>query len=110
MNPELFPCVIETRLTYDHGGTTGMHCNYPLGLFNSVQHVGQRVEIDRGQYPIAIDLSFRKGWALILDVTGCPMTKILLPDRVQTEYTEYRFYDHGKLYILDFRFDSIGAP
>lgn len=103
------PCVIETRLTFDHGGKTGMNCDYPLGLFNTVQYQGQRVEIDRGQWPISIELNWRDDWALISDVSGQSLTKIRVPEGVESDYREYRFYSYGKLYILEFRFDSIGG-
>lgn len=100
--------VIETRLTFDHGGQAGMTCNYPLGFFNTVLSVGHRVEIDRGQYPIVIELDYRPGgWAIITDVTGQPMTKVRLPEVVEPDFREYRFFFHGKLYILEFRIDSI---
>jgi hypothetical protein len=96
-----YPVVVETRLTYDHGGKMGMNCDYPLGLFNTLTHQGQRFEIDRGQWPIAVELGFRShGWALITDVSGQPMTKIRVPERVELDFTEYRFYSYGKLFVL----------
>lgn len=99
---------IETRLTYDHGGNTGMHCDYPLGLVNTIMSAGHRVEIDRGRWPITLELKFRpEGWALISDMTGQAMTKIRVPDAVELDFREYRWYFYGKLYILEFRFDSI---
>lgn len=108
---QMFPCVIETRLTYDHGGKIGMHCDYPLGLFNTVQYEGQRVEIERGQYPITLQLNFRPGWALISDVSGQPISKIRQPEESEPNYREYRIYFYGKVYILEFRFDSLpGEP
>lgn len=96
--------VIESRLTYDHGGRTGMHTNYPLGLFQNAES-GQNVEIDRGQWPITIQLDFRPGWALISDVSGQPMTKIRQPEIVAPYYDEHEFYFYGKLYILEIRLD-----
>lgn len=86
-----------------------MNCDYPFGLFNTVQYDGQRFEIDRGQWPISVQLEFRPGWAAVMDVQGMPMTKFRQPEGVEPDYREYRFYSFGKLYILEFRFDSIGA-
>jgi hypothetical protein len=102
-----FPCVVETRLTFDRGDRAGMHCDYPLGLFNNVQYEGQKFEVDRGRLPISVQLEFRPGWAAVLDVANVPMTKFRPPECVEPDYREYRFYSHGKLYILEFRFDSI---
>jgi hypothetical protein len=105
-----YPCTIETRLTYDRGEKVGMHCDYPLGLFNNVQCQGQKAEIDRGQWSIGILLDFRPDrWALISDVTSQPMTKIRVPAGVEPDFQEYQFYFYGKLYILEFRFDSISG-
>lgn len=98
--------VIETRLTYDHGGTIGMHCNYPCGLFSIVDQQ-QRVEIDRGQNPIYITMDWMSGWALITDLVGCPMSKIRQPEIVAPYYDEHEFYNYGKLYILEIRLHSI---
>lgn len=102
-----FPCVIETRLTFDHGYKTGMNADYPLGLFNNVTHQGQRVEIDRGRWPITLELEWRNGWALVSDVQGQPMWKFRPPETVEPDYREYRFFSYGKLYILEFRFDQL---
>lgn len=95
---------IETRLTYDHGGQTGMHCNYPLGLFNTTQS-NLRAEIDRGQWPIFLTMDWREGWALIEDVSGQAMTKIRQPEIVAPHYDEHEFYWYGKRYILEIRID-----
>lgn len=85
-----------------------MDCDYPLGLFNTIQYEGLRVEIDRGQWPISLMLDFRPGrWAVLTDVSGQPMTKIRVPATAEPDFTEYRFYFYGKLYILEFRFDSL---
>lgn len=105
--PNIFPCTIETRLTYDHGEKKGMTANYPLGLFNYVDRQGRRVEIERGQWPITLELEWRPGWALIAEVSGQVMWKIRTPESSEPDYREYRFHFYGKLYILDFRFDSI---
>lgn len=107
MKETRYPCVVETRLTYDHGGTTGMHADYPLGLFNTVTSAGRSVEIDHGQWPIMLQLDFRPGWAIIMDVQGTPMWKFRPPETVEPDYREYQFHSCGKLYILEFRFDSL---
>ncbi len=107
-----YPCVVETRLTFDHGGAVGMHCDYPFGLFTTMMYQGQSVEIDRSRNPIVLklgSLGHGEGWATLTDVTGEPMTKFRVPESVELGYREYRFYFYGKLYILEFRFDSIGG-
>ena len=100
--------VVETRLTYDHGGNVGMHCDYPLGLFNNIDMDSRRVEISHGRYPILLQLNFRPGWGILYDVSGQPMTKFRQPETVAPYYDEHEFYFDGKLYILEIRLDWMG--
>lgn len=96
--------LIETRLTYDHGGGVGVHCNYPLGLYNNTESNGS-CEIDRGRLPIRLQMDWQDGWALITEVSGQPMTKILQPTETSKDYHTYDFFFYGKLYHLELRID-----
>lgn len=97
--------VIETRLTY-HMKDAGVHCNYPLGLYNNIESF-LSVEIERGREPIRLQWDFQPGWALLTNVQSIPMTKILQPKFVTPDYDRHEFWYFGMRYLLEIRLDYI---